>query len=237
MRWLAILLLAVGIARGETNVDARALLERVAAHRAIKDFSLKARLFVTPDRPVPVEVLVKNAVTETRTIYRAGTNDVLIVQPVNAEPRYFLRGAKSADKFFGSEFTYYDLGFPFLHWPEPKSIGEDRVRGRDCHVVEVRATGQPYARAKLWIDREYSALLRLEAFDEDGSPVKRIAITSFKRIGEIWIPRGIECASAPAHQALPAEERSRLEIYAGDYDAKLPAELFLETRFSATATP
>ena len=195
----------------------------------MKDFSLKARLFVARGEAVPVTILVRNTQTETRTIYRSGTNEVLIVQPANGVPRYSLHGAKATDRFLGSEFTYYDLGLPFLHWPEAKVTGDDRVRGRDCHVVEVKATGQPYTRAKLWIDSEYPALLRVEAYD-DNNPVKRIAITSFKRIGGIWIPRGIECATVPAHQALPAEEKSRLEIYDGNYDAKLPAEWFIEPR-------
>lgn len=227
MALLAVLLLA--------DVNATALLERVVANRAPKDFSLKARLFVTRDKILPVEILVKSTATETRTIYRSGTNEVLIVQPVSGETRYFLRGAKVTDKFLDSEFTYYDLGLPFLHWPEAKSLGQDRVRGRDCHLIEVRASGQPYARAKLWIDKEYPALFRVEAFDAD-NPVKRIAITSFKRIGELWIPRGIECATVPGHQALPAQDKSRLEIYDGDYDAKLPAEWFSEARFGTGRT-
>jgi len=44
----------------------------------------------------------------------------------------------------------------------------------------VKAIGEPYARVKLWIDQEYPALLRTEAFDENGTPVKRLIITSFK---------------------------------------------------------
>ncbi len=223
MALLAVLLLA--------DMDAQALLERAAATRALKDFSLKARLFVTRDQTVLLDVLVKNTATETRTIYRAGTNAALIVQPVAGAPRYFLRGAKTTDRVLGSEFTYYDLGVPFLRWLNPKLVSEDRVRGRDCHVVEVRADGQPYARAKIWIDREYFALLRAEAFDVDDGMVKRFAVTSFKRIGEVWIPRAIEVATLAPHQALPSEEKSRLEIYDGNYDARLPAEWFTEERF------
>ncbi len=220
-----------GLAQAETNIDARVLLERVMANRAMKDFALKGRLSVSRDQLVPIEVLVKNTPAETRTIYRAATTEVLIVQPVGGETRYFLRGAKITARLLGSEFTYYDLGMPFLHWPNPKYVSEDRVRGRDCHVVEVRATGEPYARAKLWIDHEYFALLRAEAFNADDGLVKRFAISSFKRFGNVWIPRGVEAATVLSHQALPAEERSRLEIYEGDYEARLPAEWFAEEKF------
>src|ERR1041384_3324617 len=101
MRTLLLLLVMTSIARadiGSTNVPADTILARVRANRPTKDFFLKARLFVTREQSVPLEVLVKNTATETRTIYHAGTNEVLIVQPVSGAPRYFLRGARPTDK-------------------------------------------------------------------------------------------------------------------------------------------
>jgi hypothetical protein len=56
-------------------------------------------------------------------------------------------------------------------------------------------------------------------------------ITSFKRVGDLWIPRGIDCSFVPPSQSLPSAEKSRLEIYTGNYDAKLPAEAFDPSRF------
>lgn len=237
MRFFVVWLLAAGLAHAETNVNARALLERVTANRASKDFSLKARLFVNRDRTVPVEILVKNTATETRSVYRAGTNEFLIVQPIAGAARFFLAGAgeltgaRRTERLLGSQFSYYDLGLSYLRWPDPKVVGEDRMRGRDCYICEVKAAGEPYTRVKLWIDKEYPALLRTEAFDENDAPVKRLVITSFKRIGELWIPRGIEAATVLPAQALPAEEKSRLEVYQGDYDTQLPAMWFTEEKF------
>lgn len=234
---IAVMLCVACAARADANLDARAILARVVENRARKDFSLKARLFAGREEPVLVTVLVKNTATETRTIYRTGTNDVMIVQPVGGEPKFFLRGARSTDKVLGSEFTYYDLALPFLYWPDPKLVGADRVRGRDCYVLETHADNGPYRRVKLWIDREFFALLRVEAFDADDNPVRRLAITSFKRIGDVWIARAIEGATVPRGQALPAEVKSRLEIFEGDYDAQLPAAMFAEQRFAAAVSP
>jgi hypothetical protein len=237
-RWLAILFLAGSVAQAQTNVDAQALLQRVVANRATKDFSLKARLFASRDKIVPVEILVKNAPNETRTIYRAGTNQFLVVQPLEGASRFFvagdgeLTGAQRTRRVLGSQFSLYDLGLPYLRWPNAKVVGEDRLRARDCVIVEVRATGEPYAKVKLWIDKEYPALLRAEAYDENAAAVKRLSITSFKRIGELWIPRGIEVATVLPGQTLPSEEKSRLEIYDGDYDTHLPAQWFGEEKFA-----
>jgi hypothetical protein len=238
MKWLLTLVLAVSTVRAETNVDARALLERVFANRATKDFSLKARMFLNRDTKLPVDVFVKHSAVDTRTIYRSGTNEFLVVQPLQGPSRFYvtgvgeLTGARRVEHLFGSQFSYYDLGLPYLRWPNAKLVGEDRMRGRDCYICEVKATGEPYVRVKLWIDKEYPALLRTEAYDENEMPVKRLFITSFKRIGELWIPRGIEAATV-LPGALPAEEKSRLDVYEGNYETQLPAERFAEEKFAA----
>jgi hypothetical protein len=226
-----------------TNQDARVILERVLANRPVKDFSLKARLFVGSEDPVMVGILVKNTATETRTIYRTAKMEMLVVQPMNGEPHFYLRGvgelvgAQRTGKLLGSEFSYYDLGLPFLRWPNPKLLdADDRVRGRDCFAIEIAAEGEPYARVKIWIDKEYYALLRAEAFDKNGNLVRRFAVTSFKKIGEAWVPRGLEAAILPPGQSLPNQQKSRLEVYEGNYDTQLPVELFAIEGFRASAS-
>jgi hypothetical protein len=222
-----------------TNLTAEAILARMQANRARKDFSLKARLFVNREQILPVEILVRNTPEEARTLYRAGGIQLLVVQPVHGAPRYYLKGsgeltgARRTEKFLGSQFSFYDLGLPFLQWPSPQVQGEDRILGRDCYVLETKSSGEPYARARLWIDKEYSGLLRAEMFDEHDLLVRRFAITSFKRIEDTWIPRGIEIGFVPKAQALPSVEKSRLEINEGNYDARLPAEWFSPASFAA----
>jgi hypothetical protein len=243
--FLAILIGFGGIVRGDepsTNVSAAGIMSEMLAHRALHDFSLKARLTIEHDRVEEVDVRVHNTPTETRSIYHAGKTELLIVQPVSGEARWFLRGVgeltgdNRLEKFGGSQFTFYDLGVPFLKWPGSKLVGVDRVRGRDCDVVEIAgATGQPYSKVKLWVDREFVAMLRAELYDWNEGLVRRMTITSFKRIGDVWIPRGIDVAFVPHRQALPSEEKSRLEFYEGSYDVTLPAEMFAEEKFGAAA--
>ena len=233
-RYLFLFMTFLPLARAE---DAAVVIRQMLAHRAQQDFSLQARLDMTRNQSTNLIMLVHNTADETRTIFRAGTTELLIIQPVTGAPHWFLRGAgeltgaRLMEKWLGSEFTLYDLGMPFLHWPDAKLIGSDRARGQDCFILEMAATNQPYGRVKLWVEQKYFALLRAEAFDPDEALVRRLAITSFKRLGDLWIPRGIEMSFIPPHQALPAEEKSRLEIYAGDYAAKLPAEWFAEEKF------
>ena len=70
----------------------------------------------------------------------------------------------------------------------------------------------------MWIDKEYFALLRAEAFDVNGNLTRRFAITSFKRIGDLWIQGDLEAGYLPPGQSLPAQEKSRLEMYEGTYE-------------------
>jgi hypothetical protein len=227
----------------DTNLTANAIMTRALANRPMRDLSLKARLFLTRDDKLPIEIFVRNTPAETRTIYRGEKTDLLVVQPLQGHAKLYLRGTgqlnpeRQQDQLLQSNFSLYDLGFPFMHWPELSAKGDDRVRGRDCYLIEAESgtTNAPYARVKLWIDRTYFGLVRAEAFDADGALVKRFAVTSLKKIGDVWIPRGIEAARIPVGQAMPAEVRSRLEIYDGNYNAKLPSDFFSEDRFSATS--
>jgi hypothetical protein len=223
---------------GDTTASARAILERVLENRPSKDLALKARLWATRESWVPVEILVKNLPAETRTIYRTKEEAALIVQPVDAPPRYFLMGRGELtgearlQRLAGSQFRLYDLGLPFLQWSTATLVGQERMRGRTCHLIEVQAEGQPYVKVRLWIDKETMALLRAEAYNQYGDPVQRFTVTSFRRMDEIWIPRAMEVAFVPPGQSLPSEEKSRLEIYDGDYDAELPVEDFDPARFA-----
>jgi|GEM_PF-822031 len=215
------------------------ILQRLWANRARKDFSLKARLFVSREEAVPVDIGIKNLPDEVRTIYRAEKTKLLIVQSQQNLPRFYLAGSgeltgtNRMERLLGSWINYYDLGMPFLYWPEPKCVGYERVRAQDCYAIEVKSTTEPYRRVKFCVQTEYFALLRAEAFDVDDNPVKRISITSFKKIGDVWVPRGMDFLFVPSGQSMPSSEKSRLEIYDGNYDATLPLSDFDPVQFGA----
>jgi hypothetical protein len=215
------------------------IIQRIWEHRVQKDFLLKARLFEKREDAVSVDILIKNLPDEVRTIYRTGGTELLVIQSEHKLPRYYLagtgelKGKQREARFANGWLSYYDLGMPFLYWPNMKATGWDRTRGQECWALEATADGEPYHHVKIWIHSEYYALLRVDAFDVDNAPVKRISIGSFRRLaGDVWIPRSIDFAFIPAGQALPASEKSRLEIYEGNYDARLPLDMFQPERFA-----
>jgi hypothetical protein len=242
MNWRQFFLLValagpVGADSGDSFADGRELLARVVANRPAGDLKLQARLWTTRDRAVPLEVLIQNRPAETRTIYRVATTELLVVQPLAGAPRFFLKGAgelRDAARLASlgdSAIVYYDLGLGFLQWPVVSKLTTEKYRGRECYRLETAATDEPFARARLVVDREYGALLRAELINHDENVARRLAVTSFRKVGEVWIPRGIEIARVPPGQSLPSQEKSRIEIYDGSFDLRLPSEWFDEARF------
>ena len=217
---------------GDEFATGKALLARVIANRPAHDLVLQARLFESRDQPVPLEVRIKNFPAETRTIYRLAHTELLVIQPQAGAPRFFLRGtgelhgAARLANLGESLVAYYDLGLGYLHWPVVSKVTEQQYRGRRCDVVETATDGEPFKRARIVIDKEYAALLRAELVDQNDNVARRLAVTSFRKVDTVWIPRGIEVAFVPGGQSLPAQEKSRIEIYDGNFSAQLPAEEF-----------
>lgn len=225
-------------ADGSSATDrAEALLAEVVANRPAHDLALTARLLVNRTDQVTCKILIQNRPNEVRTLYRTGDTEALVIQPLHARPRYFIKGqgeVTGEDRYYalaGSQFRLYDLGLPFLHWDSPTLLEPERYRGRTCEVVEVQAPDGPYRKARLVIDTEFRGLLRAELFNEHGDVVRTFSVTSFKRIGDVWIPRGMEMTYRPPGQSLPSAEKSRLDVYEGNETATLAAEEFDPDRF------
>lgn len=224
--------------------DPKPIVERVLKNRPTKDIVMTGRLFATRrGEPTAFEILVNASATELRTIIRAGSSEWLMIQPDTGAVRWYRKGAgeltgdQRLERILDSHFTVYDLAAPYLRWPNIAYLQEDRLKGANCHKIEARADNQPYRRVQLWIDQGSDALLRAEAYDAEDRMIKRFWVTSVRKLGDMWVPRGMDIAWRPPHQSLPSEERSRIELDDGKFDAQLPDEMFDETKFGVPATP
>jgi hypothetical protein len=228
-------------APASVKLDPKPIIERVLKNRPTKDIVLTGRLYATRrGEPTTFEILASVGKDEMRTIVRAGSSEWLMIQPVAGAARWYqkgtgeLTGARRLERILNSHFTVYDLAVPYLRWPQIAYLKEDRLKGANCHVLEVRADNEPYRRVQLWVDKDSDALLRAEAYDGDDRMIKRFWITSVRKLGETWVPRGMDIAWRPPHQSMPSEERSRIEMDDGKFDARLPAEMFDEKNFGVT---
>ena len=95
------------------------------------------------------------------------------------------------------------LTLSFRWWPGGRVTGEEDIRGRPCHVVEVPAPAGPpgqYAAVRLWIDGQLHMLLQAEGLDAGGKQVRILWVKSFKKINDRWMLKDLEIQSSPLHR-------------------------------------
>lgn len=92
-----------------------------------------------------------------------------------------------------TDMTWQDLTLSFLWWRKGAVLGDDVVKGRACHIVELQApAGEPAGKVKLWIDKQIPMMLQAEAFDAKDRKVRSLWIKSFKKIKGRWMVREME---------------------------------------------
>ncbi len=110
---------------------------------------------------------------------------------------------KTPDMFVairGSDVSWMDMSLSFLWWKGGVIAGEEAVKGRDCHLVEIKAPegiDGGYANVKLWIDKELSMLMQAEGYGVKGDLKRKLWIRSFKKIDERWMVKDMEVQSYP----------------------------------------
>ncbi len=119
----------------------------------------------------------------------------------DAPPRYESTTPDSAtpavQPFAGTDFWRCDLGLEFLHWPDQRVVKQELSNGRMCWALDSYNPGtNGYASVRSWVDTEFQALLRAEAYDAIRRKVKEFSTGSFRQVTtsdgrEIWMLKDI----------------------------------------------
>jgi len=109
--------------------------------------------------------------------------------------------------------TYEDLSLGFLYWPHPVIQGEQIIRTRPAWKIDLQApVGEPlYRVARLWIDKENGAILRIEGFDKKGLLLRRFEVVSAQKIDNLWMLKQMRIESFKPGNPDPIS-RNYLEI-------------------------
>ncbi len=93
------------------------------------------------------------------------------------------------DQIRNTGITYEDLSLGFLYWPHPVVQGEESVKTRPAWKIDLQApTNEPlYGVARVWIDKESGAILRIEGYDKKGLLIRRFEVISGQRIDGLWM--------------------------------------------------
>ena len=100
-----------------------------------------------------------------------------------------VRPARFDDSVRGTGITYEDLSLRFLYWKNPKLLGEETIRSRKAWKIELQAAraSSQYGVARLWIDQQSGALLRIEGYNREGQLLRRFEVVSAQKIGGQWM--------------------------------------------------
>jgi hypothetical protein len=127
-----------------------------------------------------VETLVVRQNGDERPLYELSRREA--GSGTASPPRAVAAGA-SAVPFAGTDFWLCDLGLEFLHWPVQKVARQEMSNGRLCWALDSTNPGtNGYASVRSWIDVEFHALLRAEAYDGQRRKVKEFSTGNFKEI-------------------------------------------------------
>lgn len=119
-----------------------------------------------------------------------------------------------------TDITWLDLSLSFLWWPGGETRGTGKVRGRECHIIDVPAPEdqvQEFDGVRLWIDTKIGIVMRAEGYATDTSLKRRMEVKSFKKIRDRWIIKDIEFQTFPEKTKTTmlvrdAEERERFNL-------------------------
>jgi len=100
-----------------------------------------------------------------------------------------VRPARYDERVRGTDISFEDLALKFLYWKHPKIIGEETIRSRRSWKFEIQAPrgDSQYGVARLWIDQEGGALMRVEGYDPQGRLIRRFEVVDVQRIDGQWM--------------------------------------------------
>ena len=109
--------------------------------------------------------------------------------------------------------SYQDLSLGFLYWPRPILRGEEIVKTRPCWKIDLQAPSEEpvYGVARVWIDKESGAILRIEGYDKKGLLLRRFEIVSAQKIKGLWMLRQMRIESFVPGNSSPTS-RCYLEV-------------------------
>ncbi|MBI5525630.1 MAG: outer membrane lipoprotein-sorting protein [Deltaproteobacteria bacterium] len=108
----------------------------------------------------------------------------LFIPGINMVKRIAARDA--AQSFVGSDFTYEHVSGRDLDADEHRLLPDEKVEGKDCHVVEsVPRSAAEYKRKRAWIDKSTLLPLKEEYFDGKGELFKAFKADEVRSIGGV----------------------------------------------------
>jgi outer membrane lipoprotein-sorting protein len=134
------------------------------------------------------------------------------------------------ESFVGSDLTYRDMNLlaEMPSWSDEDAAaslrGEDTVEGVACHLIELTPKRDDigYKRILLWVGKEDLVPRKLELYEDQGEPRKRIQQKDVRLVGAIPVAYRTEVETPPTGS------RTEVEITEVKFDQGLQDDLFTQ---------
>lgn len=113
----------------------------------------------------------------------------------------------------GTDISYEDLSLEFLYWKNPKWIGDEKIKGQRCDILELQSYGNSsqYGVVRIWISRTSGALMRMEGYNRQGQLIRRFEVRSARKIDGQWMLKQMRIESLNPDSGV-VTSRTYLEI-------------------------
>ncbi len=140
----------------------------------------------------PVEMVLDWHAEPATAHYRIDTDELTITWLDN-KPNYTFshRGTTPTSEILGTGFTWADLSFAVLWWPNASYVGEDRKLNRDSYIIDVPVPGSENT-MRLWIDQNMGMVMEVHTLDKSEKQLTRLKIKSLKKMDGMWIAKDLE---------------------------------------------
>lgn len=108
----------------------------------------------------------------------------------------------------GTDITWLDITLDFVWWKNPEIVGEERIRGRTCDILEVEPAHplEGCFLVRLWIDRDQKMVMQAAQLDARGRERRRMWVRAVRKVNQRWLLRDIEV------ETLGTGHRTRLHV-------------------------
>lgn len=217
-------LLGAGTAAAQINPDKpvplpEAMQELLWEHMALSDFKLEGNVRTSKSlHPLVMRTRGREMVYEFQKqplhvrVVMLESGSLIQRRSKASEAWKAVSGKERLGKILDSDVAYEDLGLDFLRWRQVRALGTDSIKTLAAWAYEaVPAVMSNYAKARYWISQDHLAVLRVDAYNENGQVIKRVEVNGVMKVGEVYTIKEMQISSVIPGRDL-SSSRTYIEI-------------------------
>ncbi len=136
-----------------------------------------------------------------------------------------------------TDLTPFDLGRPYLYWPDFAYEGIVRMRGRPAHRFLLRppadfaASYPALTGVRVYLDAQFKALVQSEQLGARGRLLRSMSVLELKKIGDQWIVKSIDLRDETTHN------KTRFSVVGAALEQEFDEALFAPSALAENGRP